>query len=182
MQTSCASKKLNNLKADLKPQNEVAHFSQDLRDRILYLPCQCPVQAKSAHCTFWDYATLLYIDLLFTEFICLLCRGVGNATAHHRRSKLQITPAKPPDNSPANCMVMADMEVQPSPFIRELVKMKEAYITDQDPPSRDTDGEPVPLSSLRQIYASFVKASTSEGLDPAQVHPELHGSQTTMTS
>lgn len=81
-------------------------------------------------------------------------------------------------------MVMADGKVQPSPFLRELLEMKEAHGTDQDPPSHDAEGEPVPLFSIRQIYASFAKASTSEvseGLDPAQAHPELHSSQTIKT-
>ena len=78
-------------------------------------------------------------------------------------------------------MVMANGKIRPSPLIKELLEMMEAYGTDQDPPSHDADGEPVPLFSFWQIFASFAKASTSEGLDPAQAHPELHSSRTSKT-
>lgn len=46
MASSCASKKLHDLKGILQPQNQVPHFFQDLRDHILYLPSRGLVQAN----------------------------------------------------------------------------------------------------------------------------------------
>ena len=108
------------------------------------------MHTTAAHCILCDHATSVNTDSLVVSLF-------------FRRPKSQIPP-KPPDSAPANCMVMADGELHSSSLVRELLRMKEAYGTDQDPPSHNADGEPVPLFSFWQLYASLLKPAVLKDL------------------